>query len=99
MHNPLSLKFPYLYFICSKFRKCQNYEKYLYLKNIKRGDIILDLGANHGYYTSLFSKIITNSGQVHAFEPVPENFKKLRSLNAFNKNVIFNQLAIGKKRI
>lgn len=98
MHNSLFIKFPYLYFFFSKFRKTKNYEKYLYLRNINKGDVVLDLGANHGYYTSLFSEIITNSGQVHAFEPVPENFKRLKSLKSLNKNVIFNQLAIGKRK-
>jgi FkbM family methyltransferase len=97
MHNYLLIKFPYIYFFFSKLRKKINYEKYLYLRNIKKGDIILDIGANRGYYTSLFSEIISNSGQVHAFEPVPENFTKLKSLKPFNKNVIFNHLAIGKR--
>jgi FkbM family methyltransferase len=97
MHNSLLIKFPYFYFFFTKLRKKINYEKYFYLRNIKRGDIVLDIGANHGYYTSLFSEIISNSGQVHAFEPVPENFTKLKSLKPINKNVIFNHLAIGKR--
>ena len=98
MHNSLLIKFPYFYFIFSKLRKIINYEKYLYLRNINKGDIVLDIGANHGYYTSLFSEIITNTGQVHAFEPVPENFKRLKSLKPLNRNVILNQLAIGKRK-
>lgn len=98
MHNSFLLKFPLLYLIYSNLRTNINYEKYLYLKKIKKGDIVLDIGANHGYYTSLFSEIITNYGQVHAFEPVPVTFEKLRCLKTLHKNVIVNQLALGRRK-
>lgn len=36
---------------------------------VKQGDFVLDIGANIGYYTILFSKIVGASGKVIAFEP------------------------------
>ena len=47
-------------------------------KLIKNGDVVLDIGANIGYYTLIFAKLVGNSGKVFAFEPEPENFKILQ---------------------
>ena len=38
-------------------------------KILKPGDIVLDIGANIGYYSVLFSKIVTDTGKVLCFEP------------------------------
>jgi FkbM family methyltransferase len=40
-------------------------------RNVKLGDVALDLGANHGYYTLLLSDLVGHEGEVHAFEPNP----------------------------
>jgi FkbM family methyltransferase len=47
---------------------------------------IIDIGANIGYYTTLFSKLATN-GTVYAFEPDESNFRLLE------KNCCLNELA------
>jgi FkbM family methyltransferase len=65
---------------------------------IKPGDICLDVGANIGWYTTLFQKLVGNNGQVHAFEPVPRTYEFLKRnvvLNEPPRNVISNNLALG----
>ena len=60
----------------------------------------LDVGANFGWYTSLFSKYAVNGGQVHAFEPVPSIFTNLQTNVALlgnPSNVFINNLALGDK--
>lgn len=58
----------------------------------------LDIGANFGWYTTLFHKYAADDGQVHGFEPVPvvfENLCKNVALLGDPPNVIVNQLALG----
>jgi len=67
-------------------------------KILKPENIVFDIGANFGYFTVLFSNIITTGG-VHSFEPVPTAFRELKRNVELNncKNVSLNQLAIGDK--
>ncbi|RWX47171.1 methyltransferase, FkbM family [Candidatus Electrothrix aarhusensis] len=44
---------------------------------IKRGDWIVDIGANVGHYTKRFSELAGKDGRVIAFEPVPTTFSLL----------------------
>lgn len=46
---------------------------------VKPGMTVIDLGANVGYYTRLFSDLVGPRGRVFAFEPNPENLVALRS--------------------
>jgi len=45
---------------------------------VKKGDIVLDVGANIGYYTALLSKLVGVSGKVIAFEPTQHYGEVLR---------------------
>ena len=38
---------------------------------VRKGDTVLDLGANFGYYTYPLSRAVGPSGRVFAFEPIP----------------------------
>lgn len=38
---------------------------------IRPGDVVMDIGANFGWYTAAFARWVGLHGQVHAFEPVP----------------------------
>jgi FkbM family methyltransferase len=49
----------------------------LYKVLIKKGDIVLDIGANVGAHTLPFAKIVGPCGKVYAFEPTEYAFRKL----------------------
>ena len=66
---------------------------------IKSGDTVVDVGANIGYYTLIFAKLVGNTGKVIAFEPEPKNFKILKKNISINKltNVILEQKIVSNK--
>lgn len=66
-------------------------------KITKSTDTVIDIGANIGWYTILFSSLLTD-GSCHAFEPSPNIYTKLLkncSLNGLGTNIVFNQAALG----
>ncbi len=76
------------------------------LKNqIKKGDVVLDLGANIGFFTLIFAKLVGEEGKVFAFEPDPDNFSLLKKNIEINgyQNVILVHKAVsnetGKTRL
>jgi len=74
-------------------------ETELVKKEVKKGDVVLDIGANIGYYTLIFAKLVGEEGKVFAFEPEPTNFallKKNVEINGY-KNVILVQKAVSNK--
>ncbi|HLZ83193.1 MAG TPA: FkbM family methyltransferase [Caulobacteraceae bacterium] len=66
---------------------------------VKPGDAVIDVGANHGYYTLLMSDLVGPAGRVAAVEPNPNICRLLRksvSLNGFASRVtILEQAATG----
>ena len=69
----------------------------LFKKHIKLGDVVVDVGANIGFYTLLFASLVGPTGKVIAFEPVKENFELLSKNIDLNKlnNVELHQNAVG----
>jgi FkbM family methyltransferase len=71
----------------------------LFKKFVKPGDVVLDLGANIGYFTILAARLVGPSGRVFSFEPEPTNFRYLSKnieINAFT-NVLASQKAVSDK--
>ncbi|MFP6900534.1 MAG: FkbM family methyltransferase, partial [Opitutales bacterium] len=72
-------------------------ETQFFTDNIKEGMRVLDVGANIGYYTTLFSRLVGSTGSVVAFEPDPTNFSLLEKNCKANgcKNVKLENLALS----
>lgn len=54
-------------------------------KYLRKNMVCLDIGANIGYYSTLYSKIIGKGGLVLAIEPSPLNFRYLKKNLEFQK--------------
>jgi FkbM family methyltransferase len=86
--------------ICSDLLRDGVREPYLteaIQKEIKEGDVIVDIGANIGYYTLQVARLAGDNGKVYAIEPVPENVELLKKnieLNDYSNIEVF-QLAVG----
>ena len=73
------------------------FEIELLKKHIKQNDIVLDIGANIGFYATILSDIVGEKGVVHCFEPDSKNFEHLKKTTADFKNIKINNKAVGPK--
>jgi FkbM family methyltransferase len=66
------------------------------VKILSPGMVLVDVGANLGYYTLLGGRQIGPRGQVHAFEPAPAQFRHLTTNVRMNRltNVLLNECAV-----
>lgn len=66
-------------------------------KHIQKGSVVIDVGANLGYYTRLFSKLVGPTGYVYAFEPDIENYEYLeRNVRGISNVRTFNVAVTDK---
>src|SRR5437867_3613768 len=66
---------------------------------LSTGDVMIDVGAYVGLFALVAAKAVAgNGGEVHAFEPVPDNYDRLVRNIALNglANVTPNRLALGE---
>jgi FkbM family methyltransferase len=81
------------------------FQTQLALNDLREGDVVLDLGANIGYYSLLLARQVGPTGTVFALEPDPDNFALLTRNVERNgyRNVILLQKAAtefsGKTRL
>lgn len=61
------------------------------------GDLVLDVGAHHGVYTLPLAQLVQERGEVHAFEPHPDNIRRLCENIRLNRlhNVFVKQVAVS----
>ncbi|MSP13030.1 MAG: FkbM family methyltransferase [Chloroflexi bacterium] len=66
---------------------------------LQPGMVAVDVGAHIGYFTCLFSRLVSPSGKVFAFEPSPDNFLLLRHNLSHRRasNTTFVQAAVADK--
>ncbi|HEX6372114.1 MAG TPA: FkbM family methyltransferase [Longimicrobium sp.] len=71
----------------------------LFEQLLRPGGVVLDVGANVGYYTLLASVLVGEGGAVHAFEPEPRNAGFLRRHVQINRlrNVTVQQAAVSDR--
>ncbi|MCW1968922.1 MAG: FkbM family methyltransferase [Anaerolineae bacterium] len=99
-HHLLSVIFTRFYFTYKRYIEDPYYHLIKRHPELFIGGHILDIGANIGYTTHLFSKIVSEGYKVFAFEPDPINFNVLGQViqsKQISKHVLPFQLAIGKE--
>jgi FkbM family methyltransferase len=76
----------------------EKYETALFKKMVQDGMVVVDIGANIGYYTLIAAKLVGNKGIVYAFEPEPSSYKLLCKNIAINSytNVVPIEKAVSR---
>jgi len=69
----------------------------LALRAVRKGDVVLDVGAHFGYFSLLFSHLVGESGRVVSFEPTPSTFAVLEKNTADLRNVTALNMAAGRQ--
>ncbi|HEY4786112.1 MAG TPA: FkbM family methyltransferase [Bacteroidales bacterium] len=94
-------KYPKLYInIINKLLLGRGYyhEKKSFLSILKKGDIIMDIGANNGYFSILFSHITGKKGKVFSIEAIPDTYKLMNQnirKHCKHKNISTYNIAIS----
>jgi FkbM family methyltransferase len=90
-------KFFFFSYETGLLKKKPLYKYHYFLKSvIKKNDVIIDIGANLGYFSLYFSRWAGSDGTVYAVEPV-ENVRKVLERNARNyKNIRIFPYALGE---
>jgi len=80
------------------FKKRQDAHELAFIRKVLRpSSVVLDIGANIGFYTLNFSKLIGDNGKVYAFEPDLLNFKHLSDNLQGVANVLLHNMAVSNK--
>lgn len=81
-----------MYFDSYEFEIVQLLKKYL-----KPGGVFIDIGANTGYFSGLALGLVTRTGEVHSFEPVPRYYNYICETAELNPdyNLYANNCALG----
>jgi FkbM family methyltransferase len=61
-----------------------------FISLLKKGDVVIDVGANIGMYSLLAAELVGEEGKVYSFEPVSATF------NALNENLQLNHVSVAK---
>lgn len=90
--------FPVYNVIYPYFKRRQDKQEIALMKKyIQTGDVVLDIGANIGFYTKILSELVGENGKVYAFEPDNTNYGYLMENAGHLKNVVFFNKAVSDK--
>ena len=93
-------KYPNVYTLFRILLRSKDWEKKAFLKTIKRNWTVIEIGANQGYFTTLFKKLVGPKGSIHAFEPIPATFELLKeSISKYPKNYCLYNLGTGEENL
>lgn len=73
------------------------FEIQLLKKHIRKHDVVLDIGANIGFYATILSNMVGENGKVHCFEPDTKNFSHLKNVTKNRANIVINNKAVSSK--
>lgn len=74
------------------------YKYHYFVKNLLNdGDVVIDIGANLGYYTKLFSNWVGSNGKVYAVEPIREYVEVILWSTRGRKNIELLPYALGSE--
>ncbi len=79
------------------YRAWEPKETRWFVQGLREGDLVVDVGANVGYYTLIASRIVGPEGRVYAFEPDPVSFALLERNVRLNglSNVVLEPKAVS----
>ena len=66
---------------------------------VRKGDAVVDIGANTGQFTLPLARLVGPSGSVHSFEPISQTFRELEGnvlAESLQSTVKLNRLALGE---
>ena len=69
--------------------------------HLNEGCVLLDIGANIGYFTLLGASLVGTTGKVIAFEPVPDNCELIRlsyAVNGFENVVLYPHAVLDREQ-
>ncbi len=77
-------------------KKNDSYKWHYFVKNlINNGDYVIDIGANLGYFSFLFQKLVGVNGHLYCVEPVAPFREQLEKFLQGKKNVTIYPYALG----
>jgi FkbM family methyltransferase len=81
---------------CGILKNNPDYQYHYFVKKlIKKGDVVIDIGANLGYYSKLFSGWVGKTGKVYAIEPIKLYNKIFLEATKKRKNICLLPYALG----
>jgi FkbM family methyltransferase len=88
--------FPIYRPLYSAYKKYADRAERRLIRNIlPTGAVAVDVGANIGVYSKFLAQLVGCTGVVHAFEPSPDNFRRLQSATRNLSNVRLSRAAVG----
>jgi FkbM family methyltransferase len=91
----LLLLFPPLYVCALALRASPDQMSMILCRLAKRGDTVMEIGANRGQYTELLGRLVGRQGKVVAFEPIPMTFVDLVERTKTLAHVSCEELAVS----